>query len=384
MVNTSGEPDWKEVNFFHAEAAEGLLVTLERREKGYDFVLLPDVKETVLHVSQMLSLPELPTQPDALAVTLDLFAFAALVAGADAVQATALRARLARVHSAKPILTPELLESELEKALSHPETNWAAAAAHHVSPVKLASACGRMTVGIAALQSAGLVRPVQRGFVFTETGEQTANGFNNLVKTAALTLSVLHKGEWVKAAHASLFVCANDIWIATWSDVSSANASIQLIRASAAGAREHIRDLLEAQYSPPVAARAPVSQKVDAALEPRCAACQRPITPEARFCSSCGADLSIQKRASCPACGKVITKPGAKFCTGCGAQLSRPTEISERSQSARTYGVEPLQSVARPQAIPAERRCPNPQCGKVVAADKKFCTSCGTRMPGER
>jgi RNA polymerase subunit RPABC4/transcription elongation factor Spt4 len=30
----------------------------------------------------------------------------------------------------------------------------------------------------------------------------------------------------------------------------------------------------------------------------------------------------------------------------------------------------------------AERRCPKPQCGRIVPEGKNFCTSCGTRISG--
>jgi hypothetical protein len=187
-----------------------------------------------------------------------------------------------------------------------------------------------MDAGMAALQSAGLLRAVQRGSVFTDTGERLADVLNNPVRVAGITLEILQSGEWVKAAHASLFITASEILIARWPGVSSVNADIELIRSSAADAREHIRELFEAEYSAPIT-RAPAPYKHDAEAEPRCPVCHALLKPHARFCTSCGAEASIG-----------------------------------------------------PKTPAVERRCPNPQCGKVVAPDKKFCTSCGTRVPEER
>ena len=72
-----------------------------------------------------------------------------------------------------------------------------------------------------------------------------------------------------------------------------------------------------------------------------------------------------QWRCPNPNCGKLVPA-GKKFCTACGG-----------TQSGVRVGATPA-NVASPAVATSERRCPNPQCGKLVPAAKKFCTACGT------
>jgi len=52
-----------------------------------------------------------------------------------------------------------------------------------------------------------------------------------------------------------------------------------------------------------------------------CASCHEPNAPGAKFCSSCGAAMTVPKAAHCTQCGTAAA-PGAKFCGSCGAALS--------------------------------------------------------------
>jgi hypothetical protein len=326
VLNVAAGSQWREHQWL-SDSSKGPFVGFEEREGQYEFTRVHTIPDAVAHTADVLGLGNIATDADRAKLVLNVAGYAALLAGADAVRSTALRARLARMPATKPVLTRQLLQSELGKARSHPEGGWATAVAHRVSPVKKFADADQMDAGMAALQSAGLLRAVQRGAVFTDTGERLAEALNNPVRAAGITLEILQSGEWVKAAHASLFIAASDVLIVRWSEVPSADADIELIPSSAAGARDHIRELFEAQYSAPIL-RSRGPKELDADMEPRCTACGAPLKPRARFCTSCGAEA-----------------------------LKTPA---------------------------VERRCPNPQCGKVVAPDKKFCTSCGTRVPEER
>ncbi len=48
-----------------------------------------------------------------------------------------------------------------------------------------------------------------------------------------------------------------------------------------------------------------------------CPSCNKKVSSVAKFCSSCGAALSL----ACPSCGKPV-KRGTKFCSECGAKLN--------------------------------------------------------------
>ena len=78
-----------------------------------------------------------------------------------------------------------------------------------------------------------------------------------------------------------------------------------------------------------------------------CPVCGKPAGT-GKFCSSCGASLSLNK---CPECGAEVAQ-GAKFCSSCGA---------------------PMSAAPAPTGI-----CPG--CGKQNEPGTKFCSECGTKL----
>jgi hypothetical protein len=316
LVNTSGEPAWKEVKFFQAKEAEGPFVALDKHDDRYDFALLPGVNEAETYIGQLLGLTELSAQPDGPEVALSLAAYIALLAGADALQTTHLRVRLGRSRPAKPVLTSDLLERELGEGLSHPDTRWAVAAGRHICPVDFAGTAGRMATGLAALQSAGLVRPIQRGYGLTPPGEQVTDALANLARTAGLTLAIPGSHNRITVAQTSMFLCTQAIWIASWSDVSADDARLRLIRANASGLRAYVRGLL---------APGPSGVRF-------CTRCGAIITDlNKKFCTGCGTQLVpsfpgpprvvAEQRCSNPQCGRVVPAD-KKFCTACGTRVA--------------------------------------------------------------
>src|SRR5262245_29882006 len=63
----------------------------------------------------------------------------------------------------------------------------------------------------------------------------------------------------------------------------------------------------------------------------RCEQCQQENPAGAKFCSSCGARLSL----ACPACGQP-TRPGSRFCNECGQALTGPLD-PPRFSAPRAY-----------------------------------------------
>lgn len=73
---------------------------------------------------------------------------------------------------------------------------------------------------------------------------------------------------------------------------------------------------------PPPSVHVPPPQKIPSAEPaPSCPACGAPVKPGAKFCGSCGADLSLPAGPpTCPRCGQEV-REGAKFCNKCGQKL---------------------------------------------------------------
>lgn len=53
----------------------------------------------------------------------------------------------------------------------------------------------------------------------------------------------------------------------------------------------------------------------------KCAACQKEIADEAKFCNFCGAKVEVAEARKCPKCGEPVG-PGTKYCPKCGYELS--------------------------------------------------------------
>jgi hypothetical protein len=68
---------------------------------------------------------------------------------------------------------------------------------------------------------------------------------------------------------------------------------------------------------------------------PTCQKCGSPVTPEMKFCESCGA--KIEAVPVCPQCGAALV-PNVKFCENCGAPVS-PAAVPVKTTPAETVPV---------------------------------------------
>jgi hypothetical protein len=106
VTNDAGEKKWRDLFVVHAGEGDGPYAAMETFVDGYEFSFLPGADDVKSLLHHLLALNDSPPEPDAPLVTLNLTAYAALLAAADALQATRLRTRLARTEPAKPVLTP--------------------------------------------------------------------------------------------------------------------------------------------------------------------------------------------------------------------------------------------------------------------------------------
>ena len=67
--------------------------------------------------------------------------------------------------------------------------------------------------------------------------------------------------------------------------------------------------------------------------ESGCPACGSPLAEAARFCTGCGAPLTV----TCPGCGRVAER-GHRFCAGCGRPLDRPAPAAAPATPAPPEG----------------------------------------------
>lgn len=142
-----------------------------------------------------------------------------------------------------------------------------------------------------------------------------------------------------------------------------------------------------------------------------CVHCSAALPEEARFCPVCGKATRPAERpprkCSNPSCRAVVI-PEAAFCAACGQPAgpaveerraarpaARPAQRPAVRPAAPPPGPPPTPKPAPPPVppptrqrqaatskpkVPAQRVCPNPQCGRTLPPGKKFCTGCGTAL----
>ena len=84
----------------------------------------------------------------------------------------------------------------------------------------------------------------------------------------------------------------------------------------------------------------------------RCAVCQQPQGPAARFCVACG----IPRIETCPSCGQAVALP-ATFCSRCGQRLdARPPAAPAPSHEMALSPPLPVSPAVTPLAVAGERK----------------------------
>jgi hypothetical protein len=345
--NDAGDPDWHGLEIAQSAVSGQPLVAVSKAGDSYELMVFPDRDAAAAHLVERLGL-EPDGQQIGSPVELGVPGFGALLAAADACQAARLRARLARLAHAKPLLHAELLRHQVGGPES--DTGWAMACGFRIAPISREAVSAQMADGVRALESAGLIRAAPRGYALTDSGEHVVGVLTDLKRSAGIGVRSRAGGQWATASGASAFVGRNGAWIGLWSGIGGASPLVRMHPASR-DAGGLLRTLLDVPEQPgPPRAEPPLAGPV-------CSACGAMLHPTSRFCDACGTRVSRPEPRACPNCGMPIPRPGQKFCTGCASPLAGPDPATQ-----------------------APGLCPNPACRKPRVPGKKFCGSCGTRM----
>jgi hypothetical protein len=303
VVNAAGSSAWAASSLI---AGDEVFVRLQADGGQYDVTLARDW-------GSALSLVGLP-EPDprgcgntGCPMALSPHGYIALLAAADCVQSAELRSRLGRTAEWRPVLTADLLEAELTNSQAQPDTRWTISAGLAVAPCDVGGASGTMAIGLAELEKSDLVRPISRGYGFSERGQALVGELGRLRETVGLTLTS-RAGDVLRQA--CLFGCPSSVVLASWAPGGDTLTVDQSGRAAA-------ESLVAEFMTGPLPASRP-------AAEALCAnpACGQPLPPGAKFCPHCGrpaGDAAPQR--VCVNCGRT-QDPNKKFCTGCGTRYA--------------------------------------------------------------
>ncbi len=242
-VVRAGDAAATETTFF-AAGADAPVVAQSGDAETADLAAFPSVALATVAIDERVGLSELPAiSGDVL--ELDLTAFAALLAVADAERSALLRAELAREVRPRPVITSELLEASLREGLAGRDTRWSVTAAAAVTPVDLRSATGAMAAGLGELLQERLVAPVEGGYTLTPDGRLVAATLGQLVTVARLTL-VRPEGT---VAPLTVLRAATAVWLCSWE-----GERVTLVPATVAGALTAVRRMLEGGGAAPTVA----------------------------------------------------------------------------------------------------------------------------------
>lgn len=291
-ASADGDLGWTETFVLHAR--EGPFVALRTKDERYELVVLDGAAQGVELVADLLGLPA-SASGDGLSLRLRLGAYAVLLACADAIETARLQSRLARQDAWKPVLTRELVAVQLEKGLAHDDARWAVAAGSRACPPDVRVVPSALDVGaaLAALQEAGLLRPVQRGLGLTAAGEALTAALSGLARISGVALAVPGRDPAV-LAHATVFCGPRSIVVCEWAERSPSDAVVDVRRADRADVLEVLRQFVDPLGVP----RTVLGRSTDAAPGSRAAAVER----------------------RCPQCGRAVAA-GLAFCTSCGTRM---------------------------------------------------------------
>ena len=244
IINRPGTTTAGTQSFMRGED-DTLYAMLAQDGDGWDMALLTSTAQATVAVDDALKLSVLPSDTAKEPLTLDLPAYSALLAGADALEAARLTQRLYRQHSPLPSLTTSLLEGHLAQGMTTVDQRWAVTAARFVSPVDVGAAAGRMDVGLESLREAGLLEQAASGYNLTRRGYEVMGRFGHFASVSALLLATATDKESGTLGVTNIFRSLASVWLAVWTDIAPTEGTVQFGEVSSAGALQAVRQLLE-------------------------------------------------------------------------------------------------------------------------------------------
>jgi SH3-like domain-containing protein len=247
-ANRAGQELWAAALLLR-DSDNGMFVMQAGTDQGgFDFAVLPTLAQATVLVDELLDLTAFGSGSGSITVELDLCAFAALLAAADATREARMAAVVARTtDTAPPELTAPTLEEQLGKGLSTNDTRWAVSAARRAVPVALSAASGRCAAGLDRLASLGLVQTNSPGaFRFTEQGTELSRSLTQLVTTGSVVVLADAIAGRTALAYVTMFRSPFTTWFALWTGLGAKNPHAQLFDATNETALRLVRSLLDA------------------------------------------------------------------------------------------------------------------------------------------
>ncbi|MEV4239532.1 MULTISPECIES: SH3 domain-containing protein [unclassified Nocardia] len=258
-ANHVGQDDWTAALVLRGDEHDTFVMQAGSGDGGFDFTVVPTLTQATMLIDQLLDLtsygPGFASPP----IDLDLIAFAALLAAADAAQEGRLAGVLRRNVAPGPLELRALeLEEQLAKGLAAGDTRWALSAAQGATPVSLAAAAGRMPEGLARLASLGLVRLAALGsYRFTDAGTAVARSFGQLLTTGRIAVMTGAARKQDALADFTVFRSTFSTRFACWRELTARHPRAELFETTTEVALRLVRDVLDPAVVKPFAGGIP-------------------------------------------------------------------------------------------------------------------------------
>ncbi|MGY4100162.1 SH3 domain-containing protein [Nocardia sp. R16R-3T] len=246
-ANHAGQDKWTAALVLRGDEDDTFVMQAGTGDDGFDFTVVPTLTQAAMLVDHLLDLTSYGPGFASLPIDLDLIAFAALLAAADAAQEARLAGVLHRNLAPGPLELRALeLEEQLAKGLAAGDTRWALSAAQGATPVSLAAAAGRMTEGLARLASLGLVRLEALGsYRFTDAGTAVARSFGQLLTTGSIAVMAGAATKQDALAYFTVFRSTFSTRFACWRELAARNPRTELFETTTEVALRLVRDVLD-------------------------------------------------------------------------------------------------------------------------------------------
>ena len=313
-------PDEPETFWFYGDDAGYAL--FHETVDGCRVVWPLDELELLDFAIEPLDLPR-PTSAFEFSLVMDRAGFETLAAVVDMAQENSLLGFLHRDDPPELSFETSDLLACWERGMESADLQWMIHRAGALSPVALAPSDEELARGVqtladqqALIADNGLWRATP-SFAMLCSMLGACNGLAAL-STRTRTPD---DGAW-RLEHVAAARCTEGIWLFDFADITSTDFSLTLVDSSAEESYERVRGALRAGER---AREAQVPSRPESASAPAdegsCAGCGAAMTPNASFCSGCGAPVRrTEEQSFCSNCGARL-EPGKRFCASCGTPL---------------------------------------------------------------
>lgn len=199
----------------------GPFVIATPTDTGFDLTMLTNRAMALAWFDRVTMASRVPTPAAVDRLDLDLPAYAALLALADAITEVRLREQLDRQQRPLPGLTLDQLRSAFDTGMSTIDDRWAVSGARLVCPVDLAPAAAELGAGVNRLTELGLTAGNDASIGVTQAGAPFVSSLASQPRSTGIATAVA-LGDTIDVSHFTVHRSAIALHVAAWKTLGDA------------------------------------------------------------------------------------------------------------------------------------------------------------------